>query len=196
MVHLDMRASDGTAMTAPTASDAKDDAAPGLETKTGGLGSRAQAVALATLCAVLFLTFLDNTIVSVGLADVQSNLHAGVASLQWVVNGYALTFAAFMLAGGTLGDLFGRKKIMLTGVAIFCAGSVLAALAPNVDWLIAVGSSSWVWGRRHPNRARCRSSATSTPTRTPGPTLSGMGCRLGSGPRSRPCHRWRSGRHF
>jgi EmrB/QacA subfamily drug resistance transporter len=111
-------------------------AVPGLETKQGGLGSRAQAVALATLCAVLFLTFLDNTIVSVGLADVQSNLHAGVASLQWVVNGYALTFAAFMLAGGTLGDLLGRKKIMLGGVAIFCAGSVVAALAPNVDWLI------------------------------------------------------------
>ena len=112
-------------------------AIPGMEVKEGGLGSRAQAVALATLCAVLFLTFLDNTIVSVGLANVQSALHAGVASLQWVVNGYALTFAAFMLAGGTLGDLLGRKKIMLAGVAVFCAGSVVAALAPNVDWLIA-----------------------------------------------------------
>ncbi len=112
-------------------------AVPGLDVKAGGLGSRAQAVALATLCAVLFLTFLDNTIVSVGLANVQSDLHAGVTSLQWVVNGYALTFAAFMLAGGTLGDLLGRKKIMLAGVAIFCAGSVVAALASNVDWLIA-----------------------------------------------------------
>ena len=80
-----------------------------------------QVVALATLCAVLFLTFLDNTIVSVGLANVQSDLHAGVTSLQWVVNGYALTFAALMLAGGTLGDLLGRKVIMLAGVATFCA---------------------------------------------------------------------------
>ena len=80
-----------------------------MEVRKGGLGSRAQSVALATLCAVLFLTFLDNTIVSVGLANVQSDLHAGVTSLQWVVNGYALTFAAFMLAGGTLGDLLGRK---------------------------------------------------------------------------------------
>jgi EmrB/QacA subfamily drug resistance transporter len=111
-------------------------AVPGMEIKEGGLGSHTQAVALATLCAVLFLTFLDNTVVSVGLANVQSTLHAGVASLQWVVNGYALTFAAFMLAGGTLGDLLGRKKIMLGGVAVFCAGSVVAALAPNVDWLI------------------------------------------------------------
>jgi EmrB/QacA subfamily drug resistance transporter len=112
-------------------------AAPGLEIKKGGLGSRGQTLALATLCAVLFLTFLDNTVVSVGLADVQSSLHAGITSLQWVVNGYALTFAAFMLAGGTMGDLLGRKAVMLSGVAVFCAGSVVAALASNVDWLIA-----------------------------------------------------------
>ncbi len=114
-----------------------DGALPGFDVKKGGLGSPAQALALATLCAVLFLTFLDNTIVSVGLANVQSDLHAGVTSLQWVVNGYALTFASFMLAAGMLGDILGRKRIMLAGVAIFCAGSVVAALASNVDWLIA-----------------------------------------------------------
>jgi len=111
-------------------------AAPGLVVREGGLGSPAQMAALATLCAVLFLTFLDNTVVSVGLANIQSTLHAGVASLQWVVNGYALTFASFMLAGGTMGDLLGRKKVMLAGVAVFCAGSVVAATASNVDWLI------------------------------------------------------------
>ncbi len=109
---------------------------PGFAVKQGGLGSAAQAIALATLCAVLFLTFLDNTIVSVGLANVQSDLHAGVSSLQWVVNGYALTFASFMLAAGMLGDILGRKRIMLAGVALFCAGSVVAATAVNVDWLI------------------------------------------------------------
>jgi EmrB/QacA subfamily drug resistance transporter len=114
-----------------------DGAVAGLEIRREGLGSPAQAVALATLCVVLFLTFLDNTIVSVGLANVQSDLHAGVTSLQWVVNGYALTFAAFMLAAGMLGDTLGRKKIMLAGVAVFCAGSVVAALSPNVDTLIA-----------------------------------------------------------
>src|SRR5581483_3582564 len=116
--------------------DGSDGAAPGLEVRRGGLGSGAQALALATLCAVLFLTFLDNTVVSVGLANVQSDLHAGVTSLQWVVNGYALTFASFMLAAGMLGDLLGRKRIMLAGVAVFCAGSVIAATASNVDLLI------------------------------------------------------------
>ncbi len=101
-----------------------------------GLGSPAQAVALATLCLVLFLTFLDNTVISVGLADVQSRLHASLTSLQWVVDGYALTFASLMLAAGTMGDILGRKKAMLAGVGIFCAGSTLSALAPNVDVLI------------------------------------------------------------
>src|ERR1700691_477131 len=111
-------------------------AVPGMEIRKGGLGSHAQSVALATLCVVLFLTFLDNTIVSVGLANVQTDLHASVTSLQWVGSVYALTIAAFMLAAGSLGDLLGRKKIMLTGVGVFCAGSVIAALSPNVQWLI------------------------------------------------------------
>src|SRR5580700_10384904 len=121
-------------MTSGLSSDAG--TSPGFEVKKGGLGSAAQALALATLCGVLFLTFLDNTVVSVGLANVQSDLHAGVTSLQWVVNGYALTFASFMLVAGMLGDIFGRKRVMLVGVAIFCGGSVVAATATNVDWLI------------------------------------------------------------
>jgi EmrB/QacA subfamily drug resistance transporter len=92
---------------------------------------------LAVICFVLFLTFLDNTIISASLGDVQSSLHAGVTQLQWVVSGYALTFASLMLVCGTLGDLYGRKKLLLIGVTIFCAGSVLAALAPSVPFLIA-----------------------------------------------------------
>jgi EmrB/QacA subfamily drug resistance transporter len=92
--------------------------------------------ALATILFVLFLTFLDNTIVTVVLANVQSDLHASVSQLQWVVNGYALTFAGLMLSFGTIGDLLGRKKVMLAGVAVFCAGSVIAAVAPTTDILI------------------------------------------------------------
>jgi MFS family permease len=68
---------------------------------------------LAVLCALLFLTFLDNTIVSVALGSVQADLHAGVSALQWVVGAYALTFAGAMLACGMIGDEFGRKKVML-----------------------------------------------------------------------------------
>ena len=89
------------------------------------------------MCAVLFLTFLDNTIVSVALADIQSSLSVSVTGLQWIVDGYMLAFAALMLTGGTLGDLLGRKKVMLVGVAVFCAGSIVAAVAPNPSILIA-----------------------------------------------------------
>jgi EmrB/QacA subfamily drug resistance transporter len=96
-----------------------------------------RSIALTVLVAVLFLTFLDNTIVSVALGSVQSELHAGVTYLQWVVSAYALTFAGAMLAFGMVSDEFGRKRVMLIGVAIFCAGSVLCALAPNVQVLIA-----------------------------------------------------------
>lgn len=92
--------------------------------------------ALAAVCAVLFLTFLDTTIVSVALADVQSRLHAGVVQLQWVVNGYALTFASLMMTAGSLSDRFGRKRVMLSGLAVFAAGSLLGALAPNPTVLI------------------------------------------------------------
>jgi EmrB/QacA subfamily drug resistance transporter len=98
---------------------------------------RANSVALAALCLLLFLTFLDNTVVSVALGSLQTDLHASVAELQWVVGAYALTFAAVMLACGMIGDEFGRKKVMLAGAGVFCAGSVLCALAPNVETLIA-----------------------------------------------------------
>lgn len=98
---------------------------------------RAQTMALVAVCAVLFLTFLDMTIVSVALASVQSDLHAGVTQLQWVVNGYALTFASLMLLAGSLADRFGRRRVMLAGLVIFAAGSLLGALAPNPSVLIA-----------------------------------------------------------
>jgi EmrB/QacA subfamily drug resistance transporter len=88
-----------------------------------------RAIALAVLCVVLFLTFLDNTIVSVALGNIQLQLHAGVSSLQWVVGAYALTFAGAMLAFGMVGDEFGRKRVMLIGIVIFCGGSILSGVA-------------------------------------------------------------------
>src|SRR6202034_4811440 len=98
---------------------------------------RSNRFALAALCTLLFLTFLDNTIVSVGLGNIQTDLKASVADLQWVVGGYALTFASLMLACGMIGDELGRKKVMLAGAGVFCAGSALCALAPNAQTLIA-----------------------------------------------------------
>jgi EmrB/QacA subfamily drug resistance transporter len=102
--------------------------------------SRRRPLALASLCTVLFLTFLDNTVVSVALASIQSELHGGVSALQWVVGAYALTFASLMLAFGMLGDKFGRKKIMLAGAVVYCAGAAFAAVAPSIGMLVAARS--------------------------------------------------------
>jgi len=109
------------------------------ESGGGGAGAPPRTLphfGLAVLLAILFLTFLDNTVISATLSAVQSGLHAGVAQLQWVVSGYALTFASLMLICGSLGDNFGRKRMMLIGVVVFCAGSVVAALATTSSELI------------------------------------------------------------
>lgn len=97
----------------------------------------ARVLPLATVLGVLFLTFLDTTIVTVVLGDIQFELGAGVIPLQWVVNAYALPFAALMLFAGSLGDRVGRQRLMVIGIVIFIAGSVMCAIAPSVEWLIA-----------------------------------------------------------
>ena len=90
----------------------------------------------AALLAILFLTFLDNTVASAVLTSVQAKLHANVSQLQWVVGGYALAFASLMLMFGALGDNFGRKRLMLIGVAIFCSGSIVCAISVNPSELV------------------------------------------------------------
>jgi len=95
----------------------------------GIVSENRRSAALATLCLVLFLTFLDITIVSVALAGIQTQLDAGVSSLQWVVGAYALTFASTMLIFGTVGDQFGRKMVMLAGIGVFIAGALMSGLS-------------------------------------------------------------------
>src|SRR5262249_8482822 len=103
-----------------------------------GVPVRRTGPALAAVCGVLFLTFLDTTIVAVTLSSVQSDLHATVTQLQWVVNGYALVFASLMLTAGTLGDRLGRRRVMLAGLVIFTAGSLLGAVDGVVGHSIGV----------------------------------------------------------
>jgi EmrB/QacA subfamily drug resistance transporter len=92
---------------------------------------------LFTITTILFLTFLDTTIMSVAAYDLQQTLHTSVSDLQWIINAYALLFAVLMLAFGTLGDRIGRKKVMLAGVVVFAAGSLFGALANSIPQLIA-----------------------------------------------------------
>jgi EmrB/QacA subfamily drug resistance transporter len=84
----------------------------------------------------LFMIMLDNTIVNVALPAMQRDLDIGLSELEWVVNGYALTFAVLMLTGGKLADLLGRRLIFIVGLAIFTGASLACGLAPNASVLI------------------------------------------------------------
>jgi EmrB/QacA subfamily drug resistance transporter len=84
----------------------------------------------------LFMIMLDNTVVFVALSSIQSDLHISTSELEWVVNGYALTFAVLMLTGGKLADLLGRRRIFIVGLAIFTASSLACGLATGASVLI------------------------------------------------------------
>ncbi len=79
---------------------------------------------------------LDATVVNIALPTIGRDFHTGVAALQWVVNGYTLTLAAFLLIGGSLGDRFGRRKVYLTGIVWFALASAACGLAPGAVFLI------------------------------------------------------------
>jgi EmrB/QacA subfamily drug resistance transporter len=79
---------------------------------------------------------LDATVVNIALPTIGRDFRTGVAALQWVMNGYTLTLAAFLLIGGSLGDRFGRRKVYLIGTAWFAVASAACGLAPDVEFLI------------------------------------------------------------
>ena len=79
---------------------------------------------------------LDATVVNIALPTIGREFHTGIAALQWVITGYTLTLAAFLLIGGSLGDHFGRKKIFLIGIVWFALASVACGFAPNALFLI------------------------------------------------------------
>jgi DHA2 family methylenomycin A resistance protein-like MFS transporter len=92
---------------------------------------------LLVMCVGYFLVLLDVTIVNVALPHIGAGLDAGVSSLQWVVDGYAIALASLMLAGGSVGDLLGHKRVVLSGLAVFGIGSAGCGLAPSDEVLVA-----------------------------------------------------------
>ncbi|GAA4460934.1 MFS transporter [Phytohabitans houttuyneae] len=100
-----------------------------------GTGPGRGALLAATLASGM--AFLDGTIVNVALPHLGAELDASLAGLQWTVNGYMLTLAAFVLLGGSLGDRYGRRRVFTIGVLWFTTASVLCGLAANVEWLVA-----------------------------------------------------------
>src|SRR5580765_8561790 len=85
----------------------------------------------------LFMTTLDNLVVTTALPVIHKDLHASLSGLEWTVNAYTLTFAVLLITGAALGDRFGRRRMFVVGLTIFTAGSAAAALAPSIDVLIA-----------------------------------------------------------
>src|ERR1700674_3290079 len=78
------------------------------------------------------MAFIDSTVVNVALPALQSSFHATVVDVQWVVESYGLFLAALILAGGSLGDLLGRRRMFLAGVSIFAAASAGCGAASNI----------------------------------------------------------------
>ncbi len=82
------------------------------------------------------MAFLDGTVVNIAVPTIQTKLHASLSDIQWVLNGYMLTFSALLLIGGALGDRFGRKKIFLLGIATFTLFSFLCGISQTITQLI------------------------------------------------------------
>src|ERR1700722_14651021 len=91
---------------------------------------------LAVLCLSVLLVVVDNTIVNGALPTVSRDLHASTSALQWVVDGYTLSFAGLLLLGGNLGDRLGRRRFLQLGLVLFAVFSVGAAPAQNTGELI------------------------------------------------------------
>src|SRR5260370_12533023 len=78
------------------------------------------------------MAFIDGTVVNVALPAMQTSFHATVVGVQWVVESYGLFLGALILVGGSLGDLFGRRRVFVIGVGIFAAASIACGFAPNI----------------------------------------------------------------
>jgi len=105
--------------------------APGL-----GLTPGRRSIALAVVLLAFFMDLLDTTIVNVGIPAIQADLGASYAAVQWIVAGYALAFAVFLITGGRLGDIYGYKPLFLIGIGGFTAASAICGFAPDTGVLI------------------------------------------------------------
>jgi EmrB/QacA subfamily drug resistance transporter len=101
------------------------------------VGDRRRWLALGVVCMAMLMNTLDGSVVNVALPAIQRDLNIAQANLTWVVNAYLITFGSFLLMAGRLGDLIGRKRVFLGGVALFTLASVLCGLADDEKLLIA-----------------------------------------------------------
>src|SRR5579862_3032232 len=105
---------------------------PGLEARM----TRSRVLALVILCTASLMTILDGTIVTVALPTIQADLGFTAASLSWVMSSYLIAYGGLLLLSGRLGDLLGRKRMFLAGLAVFVLASLACGLAPGPGALV------------------------------------------------------------
>ncbi len=110
--------------------------APPIELTSSNTAGKRLGVALAVISAAQLMIVLDTTIVNVALPTIHKSLHFSTASLEWLITAYALTFGGLLLFGGRTGDLYGKRRMFMTGIAIFATASLLGGLATTEAWLI------------------------------------------------------------
>jgi MFS transporter, DHA2 family, methylenomycin A resistance protein len=96
---------------------------------------RPRLVLIATSLGVLFAQ-IDTSVVNLAVKSIGADLHAGVSEMQWVIDSYNLVYASLLLTAGTLGDIYGRRRIFVLGIILFIVGTLICALAPNTVALI------------------------------------------------------------
>ncbi|HEX8074692.1 MAG TPA: MFS transporter, partial [Thermoleophilaceae bacterium] len=101
------------------------------------IGAREKRLTLVACILAAAIVFIDSTVVNVALPAIRRDLHAGLATQQWVIEGYLLTLGSLILIGGSLSDLYGRRRVFTLGVASFGVTSMTCAVAPSSELLIA-----------------------------------------------------------
>ena len=100
------------------------------------LATRRGKLTLALLCAIAFLDFVDASITNVALPSIRSSLHLSLEGLQWIPSGYLLTYGGFMLLGGRLADLLGRRRVLVSGIVLIGISSLVGGFAQSAGVLI------------------------------------------------------------
>src|SRR6478736_5393516 len=93
-------------------------------------------ITLAVVVVAALIVVLDNSVLTVAIPTILRDFHTTLPAVEWVITGYALTFASLLIIGGRLADVFGQRRIFIIGASLFCAGSLLAALSWNIPSLI------------------------------------------------------------
>ena len=115
-------------------------------------GGRRLGLSLLVIATAQLMLVLDDSIANIALPTIQADLGVSAANLPWVINAYVLVFGALLLFGGRVGDLFGRRRVLRIGLAVFVAASLLGGLAPHTGLLTPAPCRDWE--RRWPRRMR------------------------------------------